>query len=103
MIAESEISTVLAEYNPIKKIHKTYQSEQDLENELIENLKEQGYEYLKIHNSDDLKCNLRTQLQRLNDYFFLIPNGKDSFPNISLVTPKVLSKKPVKFKKKIRL
>lgn len=33
-------------------------------------LTEQGYEYLKIHHEKDLIANLRTQLEKLNDYHF---------------------------------
>ena len=70
MIAESEVSTVLAEYKPDDKKYKAYQSEAELEHELIQNLQEQGYEYLQIHNTHDLEDNLRIQLQKLNNYVF---------------------------------
>ena len=70
MIAESEASTVLAEYKPDDKKYTAYQSETELERELIQNLQEQGYEYLQIHNAHDLEDNLRIQLQKLNNYVF---------------------------------
>ena len=70
MIAESEVSTVLAEYKPEDKKYTAYQSEAELERELIQNLQEQGYEYLQIHNAHDLEDNLRIQLQKLNNYIF---------------------------------
>jgi len=70
MIAESEASTVLAEYKPEDKKYTAYQSEAELERELIKNLQEQGYEYLQIHNAHDLEDNLRIQLQKLNNYIF---------------------------------
>lgn len=70
MIAESEVSTVLAEYKPEDKKYTAYQSEAELERELIRNLQEQGYEYLQIHNAHDLEDNLRIQLQKLNNYVF---------------------------------
>lgn len=70
MIAESEVSTVLAEYKPEDKKYTAYQSEAELERELIQNLQEQGYEYLQIHNTHDLEDNLRIQLQKLNNYVF---------------------------------
>ena len=70
IVAESEISTVLAEYKPENNKHEAYQSEAELERELIQNLQEQGYEYLQIHNPRDLEDNLRIQLQKLNDYEF---------------------------------
>lgn len=37
MIAESEVSTVLAEYKPEDKKYTAYQSEAELERELIQN------------------------------------------------------------------
>ena len=70
MIAESEVSTVLAEYKPEDKKYTAYQSEAELERELIQNLQEQGYEYLQIHNAHDLEDNLRRELQKLNNYVF---------------------------------
>ena len=62
VVMEMNDSTVVTEYS--------YQSEQELENEFIKMLTEQGYEYLKIHNSESLIKNLRTQLEIVNDYKF---------------------------------
>ena len=70
MVAESDCSTVLAEYKPEGRKSESYQSEAELEKELIKNLQEQGYEYLSIHNPHDLEDNLRKQLQDLNAYTF---------------------------------
>ena len=70
MIAESDYSTVLAEYKPEDRKHESYQSEAELEKELIRNLQELGYEYLRINNAHDLEDNLRKQLQDLNAYTF---------------------------------
>lgn len=70
LIAESKYSTVLAEYKPAPRENKEYQSEADLERELIQNLQEQGYEYLPIHDQHDLEDNLRLQLEKLNDFRF---------------------------------
>ena len=63
-------STVVTEYEPVKKRSDAYQSEADLENEFIRMLSEQGYEYLRIHNTDNLISNLRKQLELLNNYNF---------------------------------
>lgn len=63
-------STVVTEYEPVKKRSEAYQSEQDLENEFVRMLSEQGYEYLKIHDTDSLINNLRKQLELLNNYTF---------------------------------
>lgn len=70
MLMESEKSTVLAEYQPVEQKNREYQSEAELEKELIQNLQAQGYEYLPIHNAHDLEDNLRKELQKLNNYIF---------------------------------
>lgn len=70
LVAESEYSTVLAEYKPEPRKNHEYQSEADLEKELIQNLTEQGYEYLEIHNAHNLEDNLRGELEKLNNYTF---------------------------------
>ena len=70
VVMEMNDSTVVTEYEPIKKKSDAYQSEQALENEFIRMLEEQGYEYLNLHDSDTLVKNLRTQLEILNDYKF---------------------------------
>ena len=70
VVMETNNSTVVAEYEPIKRKSDSYQSEQALENEFIRMLEEQGYEYLEIHNSETLISNLRKQLELLNDYKF---------------------------------
>lgn len=70
LIAETRYSTVLAEYEPAERKNREYQSEAELECELINNLQEQGYEYLQIHDSHGLEDNLRTQLEKLNNCAF---------------------------------
>lgn len=70
VVMEMSNSTVVTEYEPLKKKSDSYQSEQALENEFIRMLGEQGYDYLSIHDSDSLVNNLRTQLELLNDYKF---------------------------------
>ncbi|WP_086298565.1 type I restriction endonuclease subunit R [Campylobacter devanensis] len=70
VIMEMSNSTVVAEYEPLKKKSDSYQSEAALENEFIKMLSEQGYEYLKINDSKALINNLRAQLEILNDYKF---------------------------------
>lgn len=46
----------------------TYQTEAQLEAEFISILQGQAYEYFPLRTSDDLKNNLRTQLEKLNNY-----------------------------------
>lgn len=70
VVVESRYSTVLAKYKPEARKDYEYQSEADLERELIRNLQEQGYEYLQIHEVHGLEDNLRTQLEKLNDFTF---------------------------------
>lgn len=70
VVMEMEKSTVVTEYEPVKRKSDSYQSEQALENEFIRMLTEQGYDYLGIHDSEALIKNLRTQLEIVNDYKF---------------------------------
>ena len=70
LVAENTQSTVVAEYAPDKKRAEHYQSEAELEQAFIEQLKSQAYEYLPITSENDLVQNLRTQLEKLNDYTF---------------------------------
>ena len=70
IIAESNESTVVAEYTPESSRSDSFQSEAALEKELIRLLTTQGYEYLTIHDENSLIANLRRQLTLLNDYTF---------------------------------
>lgn len=70
VVMEMNDSTVVTEYEPIKRKSDSYQSEQALENKFIRMLTEQGYDYLEIHDSESLIKNLRTQLEIVNDYKF---------------------------------
>ena len=70
VVMEMSDSTVVTEYEPLKKKSDSYQSEQALEKEFIRMLEEQGYEYLQIHDSNSLEINLRKQLELLNNYQF---------------------------------
>lgn len=70
LVAENPRSTVVAEYKPAYRADKTYQSEADLERAFIEQLESQAYEYLSVTAESDLVLNLRTQLEKLNDFTF---------------------------------
>ena len=70
IVAQSSESTVVTEYKPQAKRSEAYQSEADLEQEFIRLLCELGYERLTIHKEADLIANLRTQLEKLNNYYF---------------------------------
>ena len=83
VVMEMENATVVTEYEPVKRKSDSYQSEQALENEFIRMLKEQGYDYLEIHDSESLINNLRTQLEIVNDYKFT-DSEWDRFFNASI-------------------
>lgn len=70
IIAESAEYTVVSEFEHAVSTSEAYQSEAELEKEFIRLLGEQGYEYLPIHTEADLVSNLRTSLEKLNDYRF---------------------------------
>ncbi|GAA7458223.1 hypothetical protein ckin116_13580 [Helicobacter pylori] len=69
-IAESNESTVVAEYHSDNERKGAYESEVQLEKEFIALLEKQGYEFKKIHNEKELKDNLKEQLEKLNNHYF---------------------------------
>jgi type I restriction enzyme R subunit len=69
-IAVSSESTVVAEYIPDAAGASSYQSEAELERELIRVLQSQAYEYLPITSEAQIVANLRTQLEALNSVTF---------------------------------
>lgn len=71
-IAETNNFIVLDKYTQIEQQGGKYQSESELECELIADLVSQGYEYLSdITTPDQLLANVRVQLQELNKVQFL--------------------------------
>lgn len=70
LVSQNTENTVIAEYTPTYWKSKSYQSEDALEKEFIKQLQTQAYEYLTIHCEDGLKTNLKTQLEKLNNYHF---------------------------------
>lgn len=70
VVVSSNEATVVAEYQADYGRSDAYQSEAELERELIRLLQAQGYEYLCIHDEAALVANLRRQLEALNDYAF---------------------------------
>lgn len=70
-IAESNNFIVLDKYTKQWQANESYQSEYDLEREFIQDLENQGYEYLSDLNTPDaLLKNARIQLQTLNHVQF---------------------------------
>lgn len=70
LIAQNPQTTVVAEFIPSPRKAEQYQSEDALEKEFIAQLQTQAYEYLRIQTENDLKTNLRIQLEKLNNYHF---------------------------------
>jgi type I restriction enzyme R subunit len=70
-IAESKNFIVLDQYTQEWKVAESYQSESDLERELIADLRNQGYEYLpNLNEPNAMLANVRVQLQSLNNVQF---------------------------------
>ena len=82
IIAENENYTIVSDYEAVYRTSEKYQTEAQLEQELIKNLTEQGYEYLAIHTEKDLVDNLRVQLQKLHDYTFTDSEWKRFFNDV---------------------
>jgi len=70
-VAETNNFIVLDKYNKEWKVCESYQAESDLEWELIQDLKKQGYEFLPdVKTYDTMLANVRVQLQTLNNVQF---------------------------------
>lgn len=70
-IAESNNFIVLDKYVKSKQIGESYQTEFDLEQELLSDLQDQGYEYLiHLNTPEKMLANIRIQLQELNKMQF---------------------------------
>ena len=70
-IAESNSFIVLDRYTRERQVAEGYQSEADMERELIVDLAKQGYEFLpKLNTPEAMLANVRTQLQTLNEVQF---------------------------------
>lgn len=64
-------SIVPLDFKALESSNLDYQNEKELENELIKDLQNEGYEYAgHIKNEKDLMINLRAQLERLNEFQF---------------------------------
>ena len=70
-VAETNNFIVLDKYTREWKVCESYQNEGDLEQELIQDLKKQGYEFLPdVKTPDSMLANVRVQLQILNNTQF---------------------------------
>ena len=79
LIAENTESTVVTKFEHKASQRIAYQSEAQLEDALIKQLHDQGYEYLDIHTEDELVANLRKQLEKLNHITFTDNEWKGFF------------------------
>lgn len=70
IVASTSQSTVVSEYKPLPYDAEDYQSEAQLEKELIKMLEQQGYEFIRIGSEQALVNNLRVQLELLNNMSF---------------------------------
>ena len=69
-IAEMQGGIVLARFEKPERRVEEYQTESQLEENMINNLVSQGYERLDVKSMDDLYANLRVQIEKLNDVRF---------------------------------
>ncbi|MBS3895142.1 hypothetical protein, partial [Serratia marcescens] len=65
-IAESNNFIVLDRYINVRETSDSYQSESDLERELIQDLQNQGYDFISVKSQLTMLANVREQLQSLN-------------------------------------
>lgn len=69
-IAEMQKGIILANYQKSFSVNENYQTEAELEDEMIKNLISQGYERIKINSVEDLYSNLKNQIEKLNSVEF---------------------------------
>jgi len=69
-VAETNNFIVLDKYTKAWEAADSYQSESDLERELIQDLRNQGYEFVSLPTQQAMLVNVRTQLQALNGVVF---------------------------------
>ena len=99
IVAQTNENTVVTEYEPVKQRAEHYQSEAELEQELIRMLCDQGYEYLAIHSEADLIANLRSKLEELNDYRFSDTEWQQFFNSVIANPQEDIAKKTRKIQK----
>ncbi|MDO5716131.1 MAG: HsdR family type I site-specific deoxyribonuclease, partial [Tissierellia bacterium] len=69
-IAEIPNGIILASYKKTPLIKESYQTEKELEKEVIDNLLSQGYSRFHGKTQKDLEKNLKTQIEKLNNVSF---------------------------------
>ena len=81
IITQGNQTTVVSHYERLPKSDTGYQSEAELEKDMISRLQRQGYEYVQIHNEKQLISNLRKQLEKLNNISFSDKEWERFFKN----------------------
>ena len=81
LISENNGSTVVSLYEGLTRKNTSYQSEDQLEQEFIKTLQEQGYEYLTFSSEQELIDNLKHKLEELNHYIFTDSEWRQLFNN----------------------
>ena len=79
LVSENPESTVVAEFEGGYFSAAQYQSEAEMEQDFINRLTRQAYEYLPISTESEVTANLRRQIERLNDYRFGDDEWQDFF------------------------
>lgn len=69
-IAEQNSGIIVAEYKRQYNHNRGYQSEKELEDNLIADLQQQGYEYVQFKDTDELLANTKVQIEKLNAVTF---------------------------------
>ena len=70
-VAESNNFIVLERYNPDWQVNEGHQSEDELEREFIQDLQNQGYEFVpNLNTPEKMLANVRVQLEALNKVQF---------------------------------
>ena len=92
-ISISNESTVVADLGEFVRKDSAYQSEADLENQFVELLKDQAYDYLTIDSEIELIENLKLKLEKLNNMQFTKSEWENFFTScISSDNDSVLDK-----------
>lgn len=87
-IAESNNYIVLDSYTKESFVAESYQSEQDLERELIQDLENQGYEHLSgLKSAQDILANVRVQLQPSFPPELYLHRRRDAKRSVDLFVP----------------
>lgn len=93
IVAASNEATVVSEYIPEHYRPVSYQSESEMEKDLIKRLSEQGYESVAIRSEEALVENLRRCLESLNHFSFSDNEWKNFFThNIASTNEGIIEK-----------